>query len=232
MRKKTILLLLLLCACATAPRVPKNRYGLEVVSDLATYERLAQIDPTKRLVDVATAVPGIAIDVRYATTNNFMHERLYPVARVLVRAPVARALAQVEVELGRQGLGLKIFDGYRPYRVTERMWEPYKNPDFVADPAKGSRHNRGAAVDLTLIDLRSGAELLMPTPYDDFSPKAHHDFADLPADVLANRAKLRDVMTSNGFEPLPSEWWHYDFRGWQRFELMDIGLDELSRPRS
>ena len=98
------------------------------------------------------------------------------------------------------------------------MWAPIRNPDFVADPAKGSRHNRGAAVDLTLIDLGSGAELAMPTPYDDFT---------LPVKVIANRAKLRDVMVRHGFDPLPSEWWHFDFRSWPKFELMDLDLRDL-----
>ena len=218
-------LLLLTLACAT--QIPPNRYGLRVVPDLATYERMARQDPDKRLVDVAAS--GIAIDVRYATTDNFMKTQLYPVAKVYLRAPAARALAAVQQELAAKGLGLKVFDGYRPYRVTEAMWEPIRNPDYVADPAKGSRHNRGAAVDLTIIDLRTGAEVAMPTPYDDFTPRARNDFDELPADVLANRALLRDVMTRHGFEPLPSEWWHYDFRGWERFELMNVPLEELER---
>jgi D-alanyl-D-alanine dipeptidase len=133
----------------------------------------------------------------------------------------------VNRELEGRGLAIKVFDGYRPYRVTKAMWEPIKNPDFVADPAKGSRHNRGAAVDLTLIDRGTGAELPMPTPYDDFTSRARHDFNDLPADVLANRALLREVMVKHGFEPLPSEWWHYDFKGWERFELMDVPLERV-----
>jgi len=218
--------LFLAVACATTPAIPKNRYGLEVVPDYATYARLAAANPDKRLVDVQSADPAIRLDVRYATTNNFMHEQLYPAPRVFVRAPVARALHEVQQELAARNLGLKIYDGYRPYSVTVRMWEPIKNPDFVADPAKGSRHNRGAAVDLTLIDLRTGAELPMPTPYDDFTPRARQDFMDLPADVIENRAILRDVMSRHGFEPLPSEWWHFDYRGWERFELLDI---EVSR---
>jgi D-alanyl-D-alanine dipeptidase len=214
---------LLLLACATA--IPANRYGLHVVPDRATYERLARRDPDKRLVDLASL--GIPLDIRYATPNNFMKQPLYPVAKAYLRAPAARALAEVNRELAARGLGLKVFDGYRPYAITEKMWEPIRNPDFVADPAKGSRHNRGAAVDLTLVDLRTGAELPMPTPYDDFTSRARQDFNDLPADVLANRALLRDVMTKHGFDPLPSEWWHFDFRGWERFELMDVPLDAL-----
>src|SRR5690606_7723008 len=109
--------------------------------------------------------------------------------------------------LAAEGLALKVFDAYRPYQVTVRMWERIGNPDYVADPAKGSRHNRGCAVDLTLIRRADGSELEMPTGYDDFSDRAHHDFMDLPADVLANRERLREVMEQVGFEPLPTEWW-------------------------
>jgi D-alanyl-D-alanine dipeptidase len=216
---------LLLAGCAT--QIAPNKYGLRVVPDRAMYEKLAARDPEQRLVDVST-IPGVRIDVRYATTNNFMHEQLYPIAKVYLRAPAARALADVQQELAAQHLGLKVFDGYRPYAITEKMWEPIKNPDFVADPAKGSRHNRGAAVDLTLVDLESGAEVAMPTPYDDFTPKAFANYADLPPNVIANRAKLRDVMVRHGFDPLPSEWWHFDFHGWERFPLMNVPLEALS----
>ena len=194
-----------------------------VVRSLSEYDRLVAADPDKRLVEI-TDIPR---DVRYATTNNFMHQKLYPVARVYLRRPAAIALHEVERELARDGLGLKLFDGYRPYRVTVRMWKPIRNPDFVADPAKGSRHNRGAAVDLTLIDLRTGQELPMPTGYDDFTPRARQDFNDLPAEVIANRAKLRNAMESHGFDALPSEWWHFDFRGWAKFELLDLPLEKL-----
>jgi D-alanyl-D-alanine dipeptidase len=224
--------LFLLIACAPASlnraslnRIPLNRYGLAVVPDAAAYERVARLDPDKRLVDLGTL--GIPLDIRYATANNFMKKPLYPAAKAYLRAPAARALVDVQHELAARGLGIKVFDAYRPYRVTEAMWEPIKNPDFVADPAKGSRHNRGAAVDLTLIDLRTGAELPMPTGYDDFTERAAHAFTDLPAEALANRALLREVMVKHGFDPLPSEWWHYDFRGWKEFELMDVGLEEL-----
>ena len=218
--------LLLSCASATID-VPQNRYGLRVVPDAATYQRIARADPAKRLVDLETL--GIPLDVRYATPDNFMKKTLYPVAKSYLRAPAARALVEVQRELAPRGLGIKVFDAYRPYRVTEAMWEPIRNPDYVADPAKGSRHNRGAAVDLTLIDLRTGTEVPMPTGYDDFTERAAHAFTDLPADALANRALLREVMVKHGYDPLPSEWWHYDFRGWEAFELMDVGLEEMSR---
>jgi D-alanyl-D-alanine dipeptidase len=215
-------LLLLLLACAT--QIAPNRYGLRVVSDAATYERLAKADHAKRLVDLEGIAP---LDIRYATIHNFMNRQLYPAAKAYLRAPAAAALRNVQADLAREGLGIKVFDAYRPYRVTEAMWEPIKNPDYVADPAKGSRHNRGAAVDVTLIELKNGTELPMPTAYDDFTARAGHAFTDLPPEVLANRAKLRDMMTKHGFEPLPSEWWHYDFKGWERFELMDVPFAEL-----
>ena len=213
--KKLLAILLLAVACATThPPVVRNP---------GEYDRLVAADPDKRLVEI-TDIPR---DVRYATTNNFMHAQLYPVARVYVRRPAAIALHEIEQELAREGLGLKIFDGYRPYRVTVRMWKPIRNPDFVADPAKGSRHNRGAAVDLTLIDLRTGRELPMPTGYDDFTSRARQDFNDLSPEVIANRARLREVMKSHGFDPLPSEWWHFDFRGWEKFELLDLPLEKM-----
>jgi zinc D-Ala-D-Ala dipeptidase len=214
-------------ACASAPVIAPNRYGLRVVPDYATYEQLVRLDPARRLVDVERAIPGIRIDVRYATANNFMRRPLYPIARVFLRVPAAHALADVQRELATQGLALKVFDGYRPYRITEAMWEPIRNPDFVADPARGSRHNRGAAVDLTLVDLSTGEEIVMPTPYDDFTPRARQDFNDLPPDVIANRAKLREAMVRHGFDPLASEWWHFDYHGWPKFELMDVPLEEL-----
>jgi zinc D-Ala-D-Ala dipeptidase len=133
--KKLFALLLVAVACACATSHPP------VVRTRAEYDRLVAADPDKRLVEI-TDIPS---DVRYATTNNFMHQKLYPVARVYLRRPAAIALHEVERDLAREGLGLRVFDGYRPYRVTVRMWKPIRNPDFVADPAKGSRHNRGAA---------------------------------------------------------------------------------------
>ena len=227
MKRSILLSLVFVVACATAPSIPENAYGLRVVPDLATQQRLAQADPSKELIDLASL--GIATELRYATPSNFMKRTLYPdSASAWLRAPAARALADADRELRQRGLALKVYDAYRPYRVTEAMWEPIRNPDYVADPAKGSRHNRGAAVDVTIIDLTTRAELPMPTAYDDFTERAGHAFADLPADAAANRALLLDLMTRHGFAPLPSEWWHYDFNGWERFELMDVPLENLA----
>lgn len=219
-------------ACASVPATPEvrpNQYGLQVVSDAATYERLVLADPDKRLIDLQAL--SIPLDIRYATENNFMKKTLYPVAKAYLRAPAAYALSRVQRDLAARGLGIKVFDAYRPYAVTVSMWEPIKNPDYVADPSKGSRHNRGAAVDLTLIDLQTKEELPMPTPYDDFTARAAHAFTDLPEEAARNRAILREIMEKHGFEPLPSEWWHYDFNNWERFELMDVPMDQLALPR-
>jgi D-alanyl-D-alanine dipeptidase len=225
---KKLAAVLLFVACAhSAPTIPLNKYGLAVVATPAVYQETVRADRDKELVDLERAIPNLRLDIRYATEDNFMHERLYPVAKAYARRPTANALLAVQKELAAKGLGLKIFDAYRPYRITEKMWEPYKNPDFVADPAKGSRHNRGCAVDLTIVHLDSGAELEMGTPYDVFTPAAAHAFVDLPAEALANRALLREMMERHGFKPLPSEWWHYDLVGYERFELMDIPLEEL-----
>src|SRR5690606_6338301 len=130
-------------------------------------------------------------------------------------------------DLAKRGFGLRVFDGYRPYAVTEKMWERYRNPDYVADPKFGSRHNRGCAVDVTLVSLATGKAVAMPTGYDEFSEKAAADFADLPEEIIENRTLLVATMSRHGFEVLSSEWWHFDFRGWEKFELMDIPLDEL-----
>jgi D-alanyl-D-alanine dipeptidase len=224
-RIASLSLFILLASCSVA--IKPNEYGLRVVSDKATYERLVAGDADKKLVDLTQEVPGIALDIRYATENNFMKRALYPEPAAFLRLPAARAIAEVQDELRAKGLGLKIHDAYRPYGITKAMWEPVRNPDYVADPAKGSRHNRGCAVDLTLVRLSDGAELPMPTPYDDFTPRARHDFNDLPAEAIENRKLLRETMERHGFVPLESEWWHYDFKGWEKYELMDLPFDEI-----
>lgn len=225
-------ILFLLLAAACAHRATLNEYGLHVVDSVAEYRESVRRHPLNRLVDLEREVPGIRIEIRYATTDNFMKRQLYPVAKAYLREPAADALRVVVAELGRQNVGIKVYDAYRPYSITKTMWEPYKNPDYVADPAKGSRHNRGAAVDLTLIDLRTGDELAMPTPYDDFTERASHGYLDLPPDVVKNRELLRDVMERHGFQALPSEWWHFDFAGWRAFDLMDVPLESLDSIRT
>jgi D-alanyl-D-alanine dipeptidase len=122
------------------------------------------------------------------------------------------------------GYGLKIFDGYRPLSVQWKMWEVFPQPGYVADPRKGSRHNRGAAVDVTLIRLSDGAELPMPTSYDDFTERAHRNFKDLPEEVIRNRELLEAMLTKHGFVGLHTEWWHFDDKDWRTYPIMDVQI--------
>lgn len=179
---------------------------------------------TAKLVELRPLIPGLVLDIRYATTNNFTGQQLYPHARCFLRHEPAQALAAVQVELAKSGMGLKIFDGYRPLSVQRRMWEVFPHADYVADPSKGSRHNRGAAVDVTLVHLADGKEAVMPTSYDDFTEKAHRNYQQLPAEAISNREFLATVMARHGFVGLPSEWWHFDFGDWKKYPLLDVDV--------
>ena len=173
-------------------------------------------------VELTKLIPGLVLDIRYATTNNFTGQKVYPDARCFLRRATAGKLKRVQKELASQGLGLKIFDGFRPLAVQRRFWEIMPDERYVANPAKGSRHNRGAAVDLTLIRLSDGRELPMPTPFDDFSERAGRDYPDLPAEVIRNRDLLRRVMEKHGFIALPTEWWHFDDVDWRNYPIADL----------
>ena len=176
------------------------------------------------IVDLLSVDPTFVLDIRYATENNFTKQKLYPVAKAKLRREAAESLHVVQKELRSRGLKLKIYDAYRPHSIQYKLWAIVPNEDFVANPQKGSRHNRGAAVDLTIVDIH-GNELEMPTPYDDFTEKAGHEYMNLSEHALRNRALLKDVMTKHGFQPIKSEWWHYDFSGWEKFDVLDEPLE-------
>ncbi len=198
-----LFLVLALCSCRTSP--PPNKADL---------------------VDVKRMIPGIVLDIRYATTNNFTGQTLYPVARCCLRREAAVNLKAVQQELHAMGLGLKVFDGYRPLSVQKKMWAVYPNPGYVADPAKGSRHNRGAAVDLTLVRL-DGSELPMPTEFDNFTDKAHRNYMDLPAEVIKNRDLLEQVMQKHHFRGLKTEWWHFDLEHARQYQILDVDYSQI-----
>jgi D-alanyl-D-alanine dipeptidase len=181
------------------------------------------------LVEVTQLEPTIRVDLRYATIDNFVHRAVYPKsARCYLRRAVALRLAAVQKQLQRQGLGLKVFDCYRPLSAQRALWAVVPDERYVASPDKGSRHNRGAAVDLTLVD-GDGHELAMPTAYDAFSERAHRSYQALPATVLANRQRLEAAMVGQGFVPLPTEWWHFDDGDSARYPLSDLSFDSLGR---
>ena len=204
-----------------------NEYGLYVIGDMDEYIQLVKEDSTKLLVDLQEFIPGLKTDVRYATENNFLGEQVYPESKVFARLPAAKGLKDVQEKLKEKNLELKIYDSYRPYAITLKMYETYKDTTYVASAWSGSRHNRGCAVDLSIVSSETGEELQMPTPYDDFTEKAHSDFTDLPDDAIKNRELLRTLMEQNGYKIYPSEWWHFDFDGWKNFELVDLSFNEL-----
>ena len=205
----------------------KNKYGLNVISNLNEYKKLVEEDSTKKLVNLGELIPGIKLDIRYATKNNFLGKSVYDTAIAFLRQPAAYALLQVQKELKTNNLGLKIFDAYRPYSITVEFYEEYKDTTYVASAWSGSRHNRGCAVDLTLINLSTGKELKMPTSFDDFTEKAYSNYNNLPAKVIKNRSILKTVMKKHGFKNYTYEWWHFDFNGWKNYELLDLNFQQL-----
>ena len=166
------------------------------------------------LVNVHSLNPNIQIDLKYATPDNFTGQVVYDFAHCLLLESVARALDDVQRELELLGLGLKIWDGYRPIAAQWKFWEICPDPRYVSDPRKGGRHTRGTAVDLTLVDAE-GHELLMPTAFDDFTEKAHRNYTGTSEEALRNRTLLQTVMERHGFTGLATEWWHFDFKGWE-----------------
>ncbi|UJH66979.1 M15 family metallopeptidase [Allomuricauda sp. SCSIO 65647] len=172
---------------------------------LQSFEGLA--DTTfVRLADFSN---DFAYDMRYATENNFLKAKVYDCAECYVRVKTAKALITVNRKFLEEGYKIKFFDCYRPNSVQYKMWELVPNPQYVANPVKGSIHNKGGAVDITLVDI-DGNELDMGTDFDFFGHKAHHDYTDLPEEVLANRKLLKETMEKHGFWSIRTEWWHYN----------------------
>jgi zinc D-Ala-D-Ala dipeptidase len=204
---------------------------LSVTGKYKLYKRQVDDDSTKKMVELKTLMPNLKYDLRYATTNNFMHRMMYPenTTVTFLRLPAAMALQRVEQEFNGKGLGLKIFDAYRPYSVTVKFWELIKDERYVANPAKGSGHNRGIAVDLTIINLKTGEELNMGTGFDNFTDTAHQTFTSLPETILQNRNLLRTTMEKYGFVALETEWWHYFLANGDRFEVLNIDFKKLKK---
>jgi zinc D-Ala-D-Ala dipeptidase len=195
--------------------------------------RAASLSPQdpKRLLELVKLDPAIKLDMRYATTNNFTGRVLYSEARAFLTAPAAQAVARASKAAQADGFGLTIFDAYRPWRVTKQLWDatpagPKKN--YVANPKRGSKHNRGCAIDLSLHDLKTGTLIEMPSEFDDFSEKAHRDYMAASPAAIANRTRLQHYLETEGFVGLSNEWWHFDFTGWEQYPVMDIPFDEIS----
>jgi CubicO group peptidase (beta-lactamase class C family)/D-alanyl-D-alanine dipeptidase len=181
------------------------------------------------LVELITLDPSLKLDIRYASTNNFMGAVFYQQPRAFLQRPAAEALVHAHAALKKRGLGIVIYDGYRPWAVTKMFWEatPEHQRDFVADPARGSRHNRGCAVDLGLYDLVTGAILPMPSGYDEFSPRAFPDYPGGSSEQRWYREVLRDVMEAEGFAVYEWEWWHFDYKDWERYPVINVPFEAL-----
>ncbi|WP_246141664.1 M15 family metallopeptidase [Phaeodactylibacter luteus] len=191
-----------------------------LAADAEELQPIADYD-TAEWAEVSRLAPEIVLDLKYATADNFVKEQMYDCGRCFLRPEVAAAVARVQRKMVQKGLGLKMLDCYRPRPIQQKLWDKVPDPRYVADPAEGSMHNRGAAVDLTIVDLSTGRELDMGTPYDFFGPEAHPSYQDLPEKVLANRKLLRDAMLEEGFQPITTEWWHFSLTG-KNYALSDM----------
>lgn len=183
------------------------------------------------LIEVKTLDPTIRLDIRYATADNFMHRQVYPQARAFMQRPAAEALVRVNRSLNNEGYGLVIFDAYRPWSITKHIWDTATEYDrknkFVADPREGSKHNRGCAVDVTIVDLKTGAEVTMPSEFDDFSDRARPMYSGGTPESRRLRALLRQAMEAQNFEASDEEWWHFNYRDWQKYRLQDIPFEKI-----
>ncbi len=213
-----------LCACTISP----------LAEQLAAAKRATP--PTEQgeflpadWVDLATLDSQIRFDVRYATANNFLQFPVYTSTRMLLQRPAAEALQRAAQRLKEQGYGLLVHDAYRPWFITKLMWEitPADKHDFVADPTKGSRHNRGCAIDLSLYDLSNGQVIAMPSDYDEFSERASPHYNGGSAEARAHRDRLRAAMEAEGFSVYPEEWWHFDYKDWRRYAIQNIAADAI-----
>jgi D-alanyl-D-alanine dipeptidase len=183
------------------------------------------------LVELTTLDPSIRLEIRYATTNNFLGTRFYDEARAFMQRPAAEAVVRAHRSLASLGFGLLIHDAYRPWYVTKMFWDatPLDKRWLVANPAQGSRHNRGAAVDLTLFDLSTGRPVEMPSTYDESTDRAYADYPGGTAAQRWRRAVLRRAMEAQGFIVNPTEWWHFDYKDWRQYAIGNVTFDKLAR---
>lgn len=181
------------------------------------------------LVELAGLAPTLRLDVRYATAHNFVGRPVYSQARAFLQRPAAEALVRAAHTLAAQGYGLLIFDGYRPWAVTKLFWDvtPADKKQFVADPRQGSRHNRGCAVDLSLYDLATGREIEMTGAYDEMSERSYPTYPGGTAEERRTRDLLRAAMEAEGFTVYEFEWWHFDYRDWRQYPILDIPFERL-----
>jgi D-alanyl-D-alanine dipeptidase len=181
------------------------------------------------LVEIVKLDPTINLDIRYATSNNFLGRPVYKEARAFLQRPAAEALARVNKALRTKGYGLIIHDGYRPWSVTRLFWDatPDDKKQFVADPSQGSRHNRGCAVDLSMFNVRTGKTVTMPSGYDEMTERSHINYRGGLAKSRRLRDMLKAAMEAEGFQVYEPEWWHYDYKDWKEYPILDVAFSDI-----
>lgn len=207
----------------------KGLASLKIIATPAAYLQSIRLQPQLALADLKKLIPGIQISLQYAGNNNFTGKKIYTGANTTyLRRKAADALLKIQASLNTKGLGLKIFDAYRPHTATKLLWELVKDERYAANPAKGSAHNRGIAVDLTIVNLNTGEALDMGTGFDHFTDSAHHSFMHFPKIVLQNRQLLKTTMEQYGFKALDTEWWHYSLNDGTVYDLLDLSFFQLA----
>lgn len=181
------------------------------------------------LVELVKLDPTIKLDIRYATKNNFLGRPVYKQARAFLQRPAAEALVRINHGLRAQGFGLVVFDGYRPWAVTKTFWDatPEDKKIFVADPKTGSRHNRGCAIDLSMFSLSTGKLVQMPSEYDEMTERSHINYECASPETKKMRETLRSAMEAEGFAVYEPEWWHYDYKDWKEYPILDVPFAKI-----
>ncbi|HWR17059.1 MAG TPA: M15 family metallopeptidase [Terriglobales bacterium] len=240
MRRLTLLILTVALALSAWGQAPASVQTFKIkplrpVEELRR-EAMATEPPAEKgnfrkpeLVELVKLDPTIKLDIRYASDNNFMGTPFYSQARAFLQKPAAHALVRAHRKLKKFGYGLIIHDGYRPWYVTKMFWEgtPPEKRDFVADPAQGSRHNRGCAVDLSLYDLKTGEEVAMPSGYDEMSERSYPNYAGGTPEERQRRDLLRKTMEAEGFTVYKFEWWHFDYKDFAKYPIMNVPFEKL-----
>jgi zinc D-Ala-D-Ala dipeptidase len=239
-RFAVILTLALLAACTSAPTASPDVQQFHItpvkpVEELRA-EALAATPPVEEgsfrpadLVELIKLDPTLRLDIRYATSNNFLGTPLYEEPRAFLQRPAAEAVVRVHRALAAKGYGLLIHDAYRPWYITKIFWDatPPDKHQYVADPAHGSRHNRGCAVDLTLFERATGRAVAMPSGYDEMSERAHPDYTGGTSEQRRNRELLRSAMEAEGFTVYEYEWWHFDYRDWHSYAVQNVRFADI-----
>ena len=223
--KKWILAFLFSKTCLLLIAQPIN-----IIHSKKQYQISVDSNEQRRLLNIQQLIPSIVLDLRYNTANNFTKKRLYKKANTTyLRVEPAKALLKVQNALLQKGLGIKIFDAYRPYAATKLMWDLIHDERYVANPKNGSNHNRGLAIDLTIVNLKTLQELDMGTGFDNFTDTAHHGFTNLEQSILENRSLLKSTMEQYGFKFFDTEWWHYSWPNNLNYEVIDVDFKTLNK---